>query len=400
VPVFQQSNQRLAIGHRERAVKSIKWPSRICTNPWKYDGRDLLCRFFRFRLFGLRICRPWWSRSSLFIVEFFGRTGMSKRVKRGFTLIELLVVIAIIAILIALLLPAVQQAREAARRSQCKNNLKQIGLALHNYHEVGGSFPPGVVNTNWTGTVSNGLAWSVLILPHLDQAPLYNTINTLSSLESQAIIASEVLTTLRCPSDVGPDQATGGTSIGIWGTSNYPANYGVGLPVIDASITDVSRSCEGVFGQNSKIRFRDVKDGTSNVIFIGERRMGRICEASDLAIVSGTGAFTYSGCTVWAGLDEAQSGSGLTFLATGSTGVTAGAPVGPIRINPKTDDASNSTGNPITNDQTTIGYNSWHPGGAHFLTGDGAVRFITENVDINTYMSILRRTDGATVGAF
>src|SRR5579872_5730558 len=98
--------------------------------------------------------------------------------RRGFTLIELLVVIAIIAVLVALLLPAVQQAREAARRVQCKNNLKQLGLALHNYHDVtSNTFPPGYVNTNSDG----GWGWMSMLLPHLDQGPLYNMLGSLST---------------------------------------------------------------------------------------------------------------------------------------------------------------------------------------------------------------------------
>ena len=137
--------------------------------------------------------------------------------QRGFTLIELLVVIAIIAILIALLLPAVQQAREAARRSTCKNNLKQIGLAMHNYHETFGMFPPGyveeILNTNGGHVADNEghWAWNALLLPYLDQAPLFNQLNVgtvpVSTMLNNATVRGSMQKTLpvfRCPSDTGP----------------------------------------------------------------------------------------------------------------------------------------------------------------------------------------------------
>ena len=171
---------------------------------------------------------------------------MTKRVKRGFTLIELLVVIAIIAILIALLLPAVQQAREAARRSQCKNNLKQIGTALHNYHETFRIFPPGVINSAWSGsgggttTGSNGLSWATMILPYADQAPLYKKfITTQHWLVGNTNEVAEILTVFRCPSDVSPDQNASVTA--LMGTSNYPGVYGVGSPA-DALASDGTNS--------------------------------------------------------------------------------------------------------------------------------------------------------------
>jgi prepilin-type N-terminal cleavage/methylation domain-containing protein len=341
--------------------------------------------------------------------SFSGETGMSKRVKRGFTLIELLVVIAIIAILIALLLPAVQQAREAARRSQCKNNLKQIGLALHNYHEVGGAFPPGYINAP---NGQNQLGWQTMLLPHFDQGPLYNQLNTLTvlgaagSATANEILAHEVLNTLRCPSDTGPDQ----DEVNSWGTSNYPANFGVGDPSSPASGTGASvvgamggqvntnATCQGMFGQNTKTRFRDVKDGTSNVVFVGERRMGRIC---DFATATPGGIFG-THCTVWAGLNAVDAGA-HHILATGTfdlptrSGYTAAAA---IRINPKTDGISNSTGNARGQDQSSLGFDSYHTGGCHFLLGDGAVKYVTENVDTSTYINLLMRSDGATVGAF
>src|SRR4029079_7858306 len=139
------------------------------------------------------------------------------RRKSGFTLIELLVVIAIIAVLIALLLPAVQQAREAARRSQCKNNLKQIGLALHNYHELANMFPPGKINAGETACQTwirgNGAALRGLILPQLDYGPMYNNMNfsdwvhnycaakIFTTPQARLIVSGTAIPTLLCPSD-------------------------------------------------------------------------------------------------------------------------------------------------------------------------------------------------------
>ena len=140
------------------------------------------------------------------------------RIRRGFTLIELLVVISIIAVLIALLLPAVQQAREAARRSQCKNNIKQMGLAFHNYHDVFNTFPPAWISgsatgpTNGSTTETGCWGWGAMLLPHLDQAPLYNVVQpgpltlsqNLAAGGAQAAALKTPLAAFRCASDVGP----------------------------------------------------------------------------------------------------------------------------------------------------------------------------------------------------
>src|SRR5262245_16035146 len=139
------------------------------------------------------------------------------RSRKGFTLIELLVVIAIIAVLIALLLPAVQQAREAARRSQCKNNLKQIGLGLHNYHDTFGVFAPGFISSTSNSTTGIGTGWasSAFILPYIDQAPLYNQLNTLTPINpsdaTQLGLIRTVIGVYQCPSDtmLNPSQNTG-----------------------------------------------------------------------------------------------------------------------------------------------------------------------------------------------
>jgi prepilin-type N-terminal cleavage/methylation domain-containing protein len=340
---------------------------------------------------------------------------MTKRVKRGFTLIELLVVIAIIAILIALLLPAVQQAREAARRSQCKNNLKQIGTALHNYHETFRIFPPGVINAAWSGsgggttTGSNGLSWVTMTLPYFDQAPLYKKfVTTQHWMTSNTAQVAEILTVLRCPSDVSPDQ-TNSVSV-LMGTSNYPGVYGVGSPSdplgSDGTNSTLPDFCQGMFGQNSKVKFASIKDGTTNTVMVGERRGGRTCTSFTAGSgVSATGAtlaaHAGSFCTFWAGIETDLELS--TVLGTSTTGSPqkSGIPTGSltIKINTKTDGANN-TGNLLDQDDTTQGFNSYHTGGAHFLLGDASVKFVTENVDEQTYNEIVRRSDGATTGQF
>lgn len=346
---------------------------------------------------------------------------MKKGIKKGFTLIELLVVIAIIAILIALLLPAVQQAREAARRSQCKNNLKQIGLALHNYHETAGTLPPGIINTDWAGAAptmhGNQFAWSLMILPFLDQAPLFKKFNSTQRLDAgnNLVLAREILTAYRCPSDTGESQADqSAVGVGL-GTSNYPGNFGVGDPNNASAPTQITgppadtsgpgiapgvnaaRFCQGIFGQNTKVRFRDVKDGSSNVFYVGERRMGRTCNATDAGGLSGKNGDAYpviNACTFWAGTTGATPDTAfVTVVGTTTVGtpLAGGVPGAAIKI---------KLNNNLHQDDTTIGFNSYHTGGAHFLMGDGTVRFITESVDNNTYINLSRRSDGATLGQF
>ncbi len=190
---------------------------------------------------------------------------------RGFTLIELLVVIAIIAILIALLLPAVQQAREAARRSTCKNNLKQIGLALHNYHDTHRVFPPGSISQHgWLSTT--------FILPFIDQAPLYQAIKPNGPIVlTNAIILARVRTVLPaylCPSSADPDASKNSSAqvrvAGIQypiGLSNYLAIDGNG----DLRCNYGLSSFNGIFYQNSKTKIRDITDGTSNTVMFTER---------------------------------------------------------------------------------------------------------------------------------
>ncbi len=204
----------------------------------------------------------------------------------GFTRIELLVAAAMGLLLAANAAPAVMQFREAARLTQCKNNLKMLGLALHNYHDTYNSFPPGYVVRNWDSSSQNGFGWMSAILPYEDQAPLYNQLNynAGSFMEIKQPEQKKVLMTLvpqyRCPSDVMPDL---NVNRGGWPTSNYSGNAGhLAFPRLAAGlVTDFwpgqipsphdNRTRSGIMGPNSKIGIRDITDGTSNTIMVGER---------------------------------------------------------------------------------------------------------------------------------
>lgn len=338
-----------------------------------------------------------------------------KRFQRpAFTLIELLVVIAIIAVLIALLLPAVQQAREAARRTQCKNNLKQLGLAFHSYHDTVNTFPPG-----WIGKGSgnySGFGWNSMLLPYFDQGPLYNILTTtaipnmLTGLAANTSTATSKTTdtplaALRCPSDPGTATAiTTVTGVNVqFGRTNYPAvcgfnpnlqgistNWGV-APMTGVATTNqlmgsmwVNQTTimwGGCFGENTRKGIRDITDGTSNTLLVGERYTPQ---------ESGSGvAATIAGDTIWAGTPlsaSPTSGSWLQALVLGecTTRVNFGTTI-------------SSGGTPRAD---TAGFGSMHTGGCHFLMGDGAVRFISENIDMNTYRALSRISDGSVVGDF
>ena len=205
---------------------------------------------------------------------------MARR-RHAFTLIEHLVVIAIIAILIGLLLPAVQKVREAASRIKCKNNMKQIGLALHNYHDREGRFPPGYLTGVTSGGVETGpgWGWGMFLLPDLEQDNLRRTINHTVAIgdASHAAARTQVLPVFLCPSDdaIGtfatttvPVTVAHANYVGVFGTNEMEDNPGGG---------------NGVFYRNSRVRMGDVLDGLSNTYFVGER-------SSDIALATWTGA--------------------------------------------------------------------------------------------------------------
>lgn len=342
----------------------------------------------------------------------------------GFTLIELLVVIAIIAVLIALLLPAVQQAREAARRTQCKNNLKQIGLAFHNYHEVYGAFPKPAMVTLDVSTgklrIGQSISWGTAILPYIDQSPVYNQYNTsLSCVDpANAPAVATVIKAFLCPTAPRSSNMTSWTipagtvlSSGFPGTiATYSFNGG-------ASDYEVASGVRGTFSSvayqgttfNSDRgayatwavtimptalglsdggrsgRIGDITDGSSNTTLIVENtnrnqfyRRGQLVpvtdpEAAVQAIAAGGGW----GDGIFAG-DQWISGTGYNGAI--------GAGGGPCAIN-----CSNAS---------HAGLYSFHVGGAHTLLADGAVRFLSENLSALNLASLITRQGGEILGEF
>ncbi|QDU39104.1 putative major pilin subunit [Maioricimonas rarisocia] len=308
----------------------------------------------------------------------------------GFTLIELLVVIAIIAILIALLLPAVQQAREAARRSQCKNNLKQLGLALHNYHDAFETFPPGYVDqgAQLTEAGRGNWTWSAMLLPYVDQTPLFRILNVGDSTVSAILSDPEVGQSLQhqipgfvCPSDPGPalNDADGSTfswperairdEIGnerlLARCSYVAANSSRRLGREEGSPIDPESrgtpAANGAFWQDSRVNFRTITDGSSNVLLVGERAW----QLGSVEIRSGVLYGVRADRPDINGVVEGADDQGLVYMLGG----------GARRLN----EVADAGGALLAGARQS--FSSQHEGGGQFLMGDGRVRFISQNID-------------------
>ncbi len=324
---------------------------------------------------------------------------------RAFTLIELLVVIAIIAVLIALLLPAVQQAREAARRTQCKNNLKQIGLALHNYHDTFSVMPFATSAAGYSAgsasgvLVKNHTGW-LMLLPYFDQGPLFNTIDFNSAMgiwnpgggtlaggativPANAAASGKRLTVLLCPSDSGPETypSGDGTYGCAPGVASYKNSYGFSVkygmtwdPSTAPYWNNEDRSTRSMFGIYSNTRFRDASDGLSNTVAIAE---------TTLSVQDGV---TQS----WACAQHV--GEGIQFADPPNTNINNWyccswqSPPNPS-FKPGSLGEWGSPG-------------SVHTGGMHVLLGDGSVRFISENINATTRQRLGYISDGQTIGEF
>jgi prepilin-type N-terminal cleavage/methylation domain-containing protein len=298
----------------------------------------------------------------------------------GFTLIELLVVIAVVGILAGLLLPAVQAAREAARRSQCQNHLKQIGLALHAYHEVLGSFPMGYVarrNVDHYAT-SPGWGWAALILPQLEQGPLYNASNMDLPIEYSANLTSRTtaLGVYICPSDrnTGPFTSirNDGSPIVEAQTISYAGNSGQEAWVSgqNVEIDHAPDRTNGLFLRNVVVRLGDVTDGTSQTFAVGER-----------------------GClltrTAWAGAIQDGVCTVSPFSPSSSEAVARGA----IQVLVHADDSAINS--PIADPDNFF---SAHECGAHFLMADGSVRFVKQSIDMIVFRALASRNGGEVIG--
>ncbi|WP_339736337.1 DUF1559 domain-containing protein [uncultured Gimesia sp.] len=318
--------------------------------------------------------------------------------RKGFTLIELLVVIAIIAILIALLLPAVQQAREAARRSQCKNNLKQLGLALHNYHETHSTFPMGIhrkINSSTCGGstpwYSSRTLWGTHLLPFMEQSALYNQINfeagsgcdttTGMSNADNAAVAKIDVVAFRCPSDPGTRAKTGQVN---YAPTNYLACFSNdGQSSMNANGTEFWNNGESVLFGNSSTRIRDILDGSSNTMVLSECKVGSdIHYASDH---SGTDDCTQGGTTI-----RNIVGMSWFYHAYIST-VGFSTSIGPNSSQIDCAGYSESGRNAARSN---------HIGGVHILLGDGAVRFVSDSINLLTWQDLGKKADGNVLGEF
>lgn len=318
----------------------------------------------------------------------------SQRSRIGFTLIELLVVIAIIAILIALLLPAVQQAREAARRSQCRNNLKQLGIALHNYHDVSKQFPiNGGIGSGgyaWQAGTHRKGTWLVQLLPYLEQNNFFEQLDftgdVVGQIDGDSSLRGQVLDVLVCPSDPGSKVGDSGRAISNYACSpgaqrtasnggsctTYPGNtFGTGS---DAHSNNPNGSnISGVFAGRAawSAKFSDISDGTSNTFAAGEVRQD--CSAhmntlgwfnSHRGILSTAIPLNFPSCR---SEPPGHNGSGMLDCNAWNNWATEG------------------------------GFKSAHPGGVHFLLCDGAVRFVSENIEYRNLQRLGDRRDGEVV---
>jgi prepilin-type N-terminal cleavage/methylation domain-containing protein/prepilin-type processing-associated H-X9-DG protein len=265
--------------------------------------------------------------------------------KRGFTIVELLVVLAIVAVSLALALPAIQHSIQDARRAQCKNNLKQIALALHNYHDTFRVFAPGWVSRDGTPGLGPRAGWQAMILPFVDQAPMYNQINF--SLTSPIVadgkpvaLFQTPLAVYRCPSDPTPEP---NPLRGEYATSNYSGNYGhvppprlqpLGMADFWPGALEAPMKSRGIFARNSSVGIRDITDGTSNTLLVGER------------------CFT-SGAGIWPGVTD----------------------------NGHEDDAVTDCSHRSRINAGWFSFSSRHGGGINVVLCDGAVRFLDDKID-------------------
>jgi prepilin-type N-terminal cleavage/methylation domain-containing protein len=330
---------------------------------------------------------------------------------RAFTLIELLVVIAIIAVLIALLLPAVQAAREAGRRIQSTNNLKQLGLALHNYESTHGSFP------GTGGQTSSGFSVQARILPFLEQGATLNTINfslpvssgapTFTFIPAQTTAAATVISAFLCPSDAQPPTY----AIYYGNTKTVGTCYVVNVGSGTGTYYDSRYQTDGVFWDNSATRVADVTDGLSNTMFMSQSLLGLgqdstgstpLNPSRQIASIAST---VKPSSTAPGGFTPAMNNPNLATVAAGASSWYGGR-TAIWMLGTEIQSGFNAYQPPNSKTPDVYGHGiGWlsargpHPGGVLVLLGDGAVRFVKDSIGLTTWRGLATRGGGEVISA-
>ena len=332
-----------------------------------------------------------------------------RRPQTGFTLVELLTVIAIIGILVALLLPAVQAAREAARRTQCVNNLKQMGLALHNYHATHDTFPPGIISKladpNWTYQTGNtnsfpqefGPGWSffAFILPYAEQGNRYESIRLdvpIAATENDAVRRASIPLYL-CPSDTGPRlilvttcgsppvAANTPAFITDAAVCSYVGSLGGGNSTDPNYGAYENQPFNGVFHRNSRVRVADITDGTSNTIGIGERQ-SRFVESSWVGVVPGQNPV----------FNQTRPPRPNFNPPTDPPCFNWRPPITAVLVHARSGAPNSPTSSPAS-------FHGPHPSGCTFLLMDGSTRIITDGVGLPVFRALCTRNGGEVIQA-
>ena len=294
-------------------------------------------------------------------------------VRPAFTLVELLVVMAIIGIMISLILPAIQSARETARRAQCQNNLVQLVLAVNNYEMAHGVYPPGTVDsTGPIHSIESGYHhnWVSQLLPYIDQKAAYAHMDRQVSVyhKNNEDVRQLGIRVLRCPSS---------SWLSGKGYSEYAGSHHSVEAPIDADNN-------GIFFLNSRIRYQDVRDGTSQTFFLGEK----LTISGDLGWMSGTNGTLRNAGTPLNDILSIASGGPQSLDGP------HGAPGEAATSEEEEAETESAPAGPAPNDTAVGGFSSYHPGGANFAFGDGSLRFISETISMTVYEQLGNRHDG------